>query len=204
MFPVAFLALLAAGCSPDVADLPTSSGSDDVPTGIATTVSLTEPRDDCVPTDVGGMQAPGNPDRRIEDIVELLTGERQVGDQEITFQDPNFGGVWGDRQGGIVVAVLDCSQVDANELARIAGGPSRLRLIEVPHTFQEVNEFRDALVAELEFLGVAGDVYIQSTLSGRLIEVHVLDPDQLPESFGDAIPAAAFSIVEAEGLIGEQ
>lgn len=55
-----------------------------------------------------------SPDRRIEDIVELMTGERKTGDEdpvEETIDDPNFGGVCGDFQGGVVVAVLDCSKV---------------------------------------------------------------------------------------------
>ena len=93
--------------------------------------------------------------------------------------------------------------VDANRLAGIAGGPAYLHLIEVPYTFQDINGFRGALVKDLAVLGIPGDVYIQSTLTGRLIEVHALNPAQLPDSFAHGIPADAFTIVKAEGLITE-
>lgn len=70
---------------------------------------------DCVPTTPESAQSPGDPDRRIEDIIEVLTGERQTDDVPVEdkITDPNFGGVWGDFQGGVVVAVLDCSKVHA-------------------------------------------------------------------------------------------
>lgn len=156
--------------------------------------------DDCTPTVLSGDPLV-SPDRRIEDIIEALTGERQTGDEdpaEDTIDDPNFGGVWGDFQDGVVVAVLDCSKVDANELARIAGGASLLHLIEVPHTFRQVDEFSHALVEELSNLGIAGGVDINSTLTGRFIEVRVLDPGQLPEDFGSDIPDGIFTIVTGE------
>ena len=157
---------------------------------------------DCVPTDDSGAQPLSSPDRRHEDIIEAMTGERQTDDVPVEdkIDDPNFGGVWGDFQGGVVVAVLDCSKVDANELARIAGGAEYLHLIEVPHTYWQVTNFRDALAAELHALGVAGDIYINSTLTGRFIEVRVLDLDALPETFGADIPNDAFTIVEVTGL----
>jgi hypothetical protein len=142
-----------------------------------------------------------DPDRRIEDIIETLTGERQVGDTdpvEETITDPNFGGVWGDRQGGIVVAVLDCSLVDADELARMAGGVNYLHLIEVPYTFRQVDAFRDALVRELRALGLVVDVLIESTLEGRVIEVYVLDPQLLPDSFAPEVPRDAYVVIKSE------
>ena len=161
--------------------------------------------DECVPTSTS-VESPSDPDRRIEDIVEALTGERQTGDHdpaEETIDDPNFGGVWGDFQGGVVVAVLDCSKVDANQLAELAGGAEYLHLIEVPFTFKQVNGFRDALVQDLETVGVAGDVFIESTLTGRMIEVHVLEGAQLPDTFGYPVPADAFRVIEVEELVSE-
>ena len=155
---------------------------------------------DCVPTVDGGAPL-STPDLRHEDIVEVLTGERQTGDHDpidVTVTDPNFGGVWGDRQGGIVVAVLDCSEIDANELAYIAGGSEYLHLIEVPHTFRQVNDFRDALVREVDALGIEAGIYVESTLSGRMIEVHVLDVSALPDSFGSEIPDDAYVVIESE------
>ncbi len=191
------LVLLAAACGVDTTST-TELSAEREPVAFS---------DDCLPDQdipAFGIPPSGN-DRRHEDIIELLTGERQTSDLdpvEDTIDDPNFGGVWGDRQGGIVVAVLDCSEVDASELARIAGGADLLHLIEVPHTFQQVDDFRDVLIQELEDVGVAGDVSIDSTLSGRLIVVGVLDPHVLPEDFGRAVPADAFVVTQVETLVG--
>ena len=158
------------------------------------------PNPDCIPGDVEGNPIV-QPDRRHEDIIFYLTGERQTGDLdpvEETIDDPNFGGVWGDRAGGIVVAVLDCSAVDADEIARIAGGPQYLHLIEVSHTFREVTEFRDELRRELNAIGIQAELLIDSTLTGRHITVQLPDPGILPSGFGPGVPDHLFSIAEGE------
>lgn len=155
---------------------------------------------DCVPGSVGGEPL-SNPDRRIEDIIETLTGERQVGDTdpvEEKITDPNFGGVWGDFQGGIVVAVLDCSLVDPDDLARIAGGVDYLHLIEVPYTYRQVDAFAAILARELRALGLVDDVRIESTLEGRVIEVRVLDSQTVPDSFAPEVPSDAYVVIESD------
>lgn len=155
---------------------------------------------DCVPGPVIGEPL-SQPDRRIEDIIETLTGERQVGDTdpvEETITDPNFGGVWGDFQGGIVVAVLDCSLIDPDELARIAGGVDYLRVIEVPYTHRQVDAFAAKLAQELRALGLVDDVRIESTLEGRVIEVRVLDSSLLPDSFAPDVPSDAYVVIESD------
>lgn len=141
------------------------------------TTTLAVQNEDCVPTVPGVVDPPGDPNRIFEDIIFYLTGERQTTDLdpvEETIDDPNYGGVWGDFAGGVVVAVLDCSLVDANKLAEMAGGSDSLHLIEVPYTFQQVNAFRDALAQELRDLGMQGSVPIDSTLTGRFITVTVV------------------------------
>ena len=162
--------------------------------------------DYCVPTVPASVEPSGDPDRRIEDIIEYLTGERQTGDEdpvEETVDDPNFGGVWGDFEGGVVVAVLDCSEVDANKLAEMAGGSDSLYLIEVPYTFNQVNAYRDELLQELNEVGVEGDVLIDSTLEGRVIEVRVQNLESLPQSFGSNVPADVYEVVEGD-IRGEE
>lgn len=157
-------------------------------------------RDDCLPSIAASVQPPDDPDRRIEDIIEYLTGERQTDDVPVeeTIDDPNFGGVWGDFEGGVVVAVLDCSEVDADRLAEMAGGADSLHLIEVPYAFKQVEDFRDNLLQELTDVGVEGDVLINSTVEGRTIEVVVEDLDSLPPSFGSDVPADVYEVVEGE------
>lgn len=142
--------------------------------------------------------------QRGEALVELLTGidETAILEEDegvdIVFDDPNFGGVWGDRRGGWVVAVIDCSPVDVERVAALAGGSDRVRVIEVAFSFEEINEFRDQLWAEIRRVGVAADVGIDSTLDGRLIRIVVEDPSQLPDSFGDGVPPSAFVIERGE------
>ena len=101
-------------------------------------------------------------------------------------------------QGGLVVAVLDCSKVDANEIAYLAGGAEYLYLIEVPYTERQSFDFRMALYQELEALGIVYDVNIERTRTGRMIEVRVRDAGALPDSFASGIPDDAYVVVEAE------
>lgn len=158
------------------------------------------PNPDCIPTEVDGAPL-SKPDRRFEDIVERLTGYRLTAENEGgdgIADHPNFGGIWGDFQGGIVVAVLDCSKVDANELAYLAGGAEYLYLIEVPYTERQWYDFRIALWRELYALGIEADVNNERTQTGRMLEVRVRDVGALPDSFGSGVPDDAYVVVEAE------
>ena len=114
---------------------------------------------DCVPGSVTGYPI-SQPDRRIEDIIEYLTGERQVGDE-----------------GNVEEKITDP--------------------IEVPYTWQQVEDFRDQLGHELHELGIESAVYIESTLQARIIEVHVTDAGLLPESFAPDVPSDAYVVVES-------
>lgn len=152
-----------------------------------------------MPATPASFDSPGDPNRRFEDIQFLLTGIRQTGDdgpEPEDTTDPNYGGVWGDRGVGIVVAVLDCSKVDADQIAEIAGGSNYLHLIEVPYTYREVDEFRDSLEGDLADSGLKYLVSIDSTLRGREIVVEVVDAAQLPARFGDGVPSNAYRIKE--------
>lgn len=155
---------------------------------------------DCGPTEVDGAPLT-EPDRRFEDIVERLTGYRQTEENEesggIT-DHPNFGGIWGDRQGGIVVAVLDCSKVDANEIAYLAGGAEYLYLIEVPYTDRQWLDVKTELGQELEALGIEYDMNAVRSQTGRILEVRVRDVGALPDSFAFGTPDDAYVVIEAE------
>jgi hypothetical protein len=156
----------------------------------------------CEPTTPGSVGLSGDPNTVIEDIIEYLTGERAAADEDVAVEekvdDPNFGGVWGDFHGGVVVAVLDCSKVDANRLAEMAGGSDSLHLIEVRYTYRQTEEFRDALEHDLEDLDIPGDVSIESTLTGREITVHVLDVSAVPSALGEGIPDDAYEVTETD------
>ena len=194
LLPALAVALVFAAC-----------GGGDGGSGATGTAGDLSPNPDCIPGAVEGNPIV-QPDRRHEDIIFYLTSERQTGDLdpvEETITDPNFGGVWGDFAGGIVVAVLDCSAVDADEIARIAGGPQYLHLIEVSHTFKEVEAFRDDLAAELRSLDIRAELLIDSTLTGRHITVQLPDPGVLPSDLGSGVPDHLFSIAEGDLFVEE-
>lgn len=71
-------------------------------------------------------------------------------------------------------------------------------MIEVPYTFKQIETFKDTLYQDLRTLAIQGDVSVSSTLTGRKIEVHVLDAGVLPDSFGSEVPDDAFEIIESE------
>lgn len=87
--------------------------------------------------------------------------------------------------------------VDGNELARIAGGPNYLHLIEFPYTFNQVNAFRDALVQELNELGLGGRRDRLDTVRASH-RVRARNLDSLPQSFGSAVPDEVFRVVEGD------
>ena len=101
-------------------------------------------------------------------------------------------------QGGIVVAVLDCSEVDANEIAYIAGGAEYLYLIEVPYTDRQWLDFKMELWRELDARGIEYDVDTERSQTGRILVVRVRDVGALPDSFGSGAPNDAYVVVEAE------
>jgi hypothetical protein len=156
----------------------------------------------CVPSESAGADDTVDSGRRVEALVKYLTGIDELvlqAEQEgvdIVYDDPNYGGVWGDGAGGLVVAVIDCDEVDVDRVAQIAGGPAAVQIIEVPYTYEQLNDLRDQLVAELRDLGMAGGVGIDFTPAGRRITVMAGNPDQLPADFGAAIPSDAFTIVQ--------
>ena len=162
--------------------------------------------DDCVPNSDLLVQPRAGEDRRFEDVEEYITGYRLEDfpeGQAPPNADPNWGGVWGDFADGMVVAVLDCSVVDVTEVALLAGPTGTLRIIEVPYTFVEVNDFRDSLQRQLAAAGVEHEVVIDSTLTGRHIEVRVRDVAALPDGFGRDLPGDVYSTVETDDLSEE-
>jgi hypothetical protein len=143
-------------------------------------------------------------------VEEYLTGYRLEdfpdGEAEDN-TDPNWARIWGDSVAGMVVTVLDCSLVDVDdvdEVALLAGPEGQLPIIQVPHTFAALNEFRRSLLAQLQAASTEGDDRIDSTLTGRDIEVRVLDQGEFPDDFVSQIPERAYSIVETDELSSEE
>ena len=142
---------------------------------------------------------------RMPALVEAVTGDGVKTDQTAQpgANDPSFGGVWQDQLdgGAIVLAVTDRTGVDESSLNEVVGGAENLRVIEVPYSFQQVNEFRDQLLFEAEALGIRASVPIHSTGTGRTIVVQVPDPDGLPADFGSKVPADVYTVVEGTGVV---
>ena len=155
------------------------------------------PSPDCVP-DPGSRDEPlVGEDRRHENIEAFLTGYRLEDFAEGSAppnDHPNWGGTWGDFKGGVVVAVLDCSIIDVNEVARLAGPDGALHIIEVPYTYVQVNEFRGQLRSSLLELGIVMDTPIDSTVTGRHIRVVVDDPSAVPADIAPDVPRDVFDV----------
>lgn len=158
------------------------------------------------PSPDAGVDDSIDPDRRAEALVLHLTGidelavtEENEG-EDVVYDDPNYGGVWGDFAGGWVVAVLDCSQVDPDRIAQLAGGPDAVRLIEVGFQFEELNGFQAVLSEQMGATGLPFILRIDSTLDGRELILAVEDIGELPANIGEGIPANAFRI--EEGSVG--
>ena len=197
------MALFAVGCG--------SASTTETGSGAGSPAAQGQPCDP-TPSPDAGVDDSIDPDRRVEALVLHLTGIDELAvpaeneGEEIIYDDPNYGGVYG-FAGGLVVAVVDCSQVDLDRIAEIGGGPDVVRLIEVPYSFEQMNAFRDTLAAQLEAGGIGLAVNIDSTLNGRTMTFRVSDRDLLPEGFGEGVPDDAYIIdtsapsLAVEGLV---
>lgn len=123
-----------------------------------------------------------------------------AGHGHLSMTTSSFGGVYGDRAGGIIVTVTDYSAIDVNEVAEIAGGASAVSIVEVSQNWREVKGFRHVLVAELREAGIAGDVGITSTSEGRIIEVRTPHIGALPAGFRSSVPLSAYIAIETDDL----
>jgi len=129
---------------------------------------------------------------KIPELVRAL-GEKADGDVpegESPTYSANFAGVWQDQLDGgkLVVAVIDRSRLDESTLVKITD-KSHLKIVEVEHSWNEVNRYRDDLVKGLQDAKIDADVIINSTGEGRIIEVVIPDPGTLPTEVVAKIPA---------------
>lgn len=141
----------------------------------------------------------------MERLVEAITGVKEgVGPEgEIPEYGPDFGGIWQDQlDGGIIVlAVVESADLNVAELNRIAGGADNLKVVKQPYSYNDVENYRNQLVQELDELGIAHDVAATHNDKGRLLEFRVEDPASIPTAFGSNVPADAFSVVEGSPVI---
>ena len=109
--------------------------------------------------------------------------------EDFVYDSPNFGGVWGNGfERGLIVAVVECDLVDIDRVIEIAGDPQSVSIIEVEHSFDELELIESELIAELNERGVEGQIGIDSTSTGRQIVLTVTDFAQVPDDFGDGYP----------------
>jgi hypothetical protein len=158
----------------------------------------------CMPDPTIEIEPLTGEDRRFESIEAFLTGYRLEDfpeGEEPANADANWGGIWGDFKAGIVVAVLDCTLVDLNEVAQLAGPSGTLRIIEVPYTVAETEQFKNDLYQALLAADIPGSVPVDSTLIGREITVKVAYLVDVPDNFAPTVPRDAYEIV-AVGIEG--
>jgi hypothetical protein len=136
------------------------------------------------------------------DRIPLLRAALGEPDPVVEGQDPhygpNFAGVWQDQRdgGALVVALVDPARVDEASLARLAGGEEHLRVVDVDHSWNEVEGFRDSLLEAIDERGVPAGVVIHSTSDGRKLEVFSPDPASVPVDILALVPDELVSLVE--------
>jgi hypothetical protein len=120
--------------------------------------------------------------QKLGDRIPLIRSALSESDPIVEGQEPeygpNFAGVWQDQMdgGAIVVALVDPSLADQHKLGRIAGGKEHVRVIDVNYSWNQVQEFRDALLMAITERGVPAGVRISTTGEGRKLEVFSPDP----------------------------
>lgn len=129
-------------------------------------------------------------------IVEHLTGYvgRRQGAGDFRYNAPNFGASARDQTSPSLwlVLVVDCSATDLAEVLRLGGGPDAVTVLETPHSYDEVEDYRAALYADLSERGIDGDVGTHVSRKGRMLLVTVDDPTGIPDEFGADVPADVF------------
>ena len=173
------MALLVAACGDDGASTEVGGGEADR--------DWTGPATVCEPS--GSIEGAGS-STPFEDVEEYLTGFRitEENEGEPPPADPNFGGVWGDFAGGLVVGLVDCSIVDIDEVTRLGGGADDVRIIEVRVSYTEHYDAIGTLIDRLRELDVEGDAITDWTLDGPIVTLRVEDLAALPADFGADLP----------------
>jgi len=113
---------------------------------------------------------------------------------------PNFGGVWQDQLGGgdIVVAAVDASRVDSVAVGRAAGNSDNVRIVEVEHSWAEIDSMRDALVDKVAARGLDANVLINSTGIGRQLEIVTPTPELIDASLLALAPEDLVTTTKAD------
>lgn len=191
------MALLVAACGDDGA--PTEVG------GGGTDRDWTGPATVCEPS--GSIEGAGS-STPFEDVEEYLTGFRitEENEGEPPPADTNFGGVWGDFAGGLVVGLVDCSVVDIDEVTRLGGGSDDVRIIEVRASYTEHYDAIGTALDRLSGLGVEGMATTDWTLEGPVVTLRVEDLDAIPADFGADLPVTmtieegVLAVAESEAI----
>lgn len=112
----------------------------------------------------------------------------------------NFAGVWQDQLDGgrLVVAVVDPSKVDRQALDRLAGGSDNLKVIDVDHSWDEVNTIRDRANKAIQEGDVEAGVRINSTSVGRVIDIYGPDLKTIPADIVALVPDGLGSLTQKD------
>ncbi|MCP4964732.1 MAG: hypothetical protein GY926_05810 [bacterium] len=126
--------------------------------------------------------------------------EEDLDEEALPEYGPNFGGIWQDQLGGgdIIVAVVDPSKVDAHAINRAAGKASDVRIVQVDHSWDEFNSMRDAVVAEIVRRDLDAAVLINSTGTGRRLEIVTPEPDLLDPWLASVVPVELVTVTVGE------
>lgn len=112
---------------------------------------------------------------------------------------PWFGGAYAPEEDHslVVVAVTDTCLVNVAELEKVVGA-ERLRLVEVPVGFDELNALRDELLEGFNAAGIPVSIPIDHTLNGRILHIHTPEADRVREVFPTGVPQGVVVITKGE------
>lgn len=120
---------------------------------------------------------------KISEIAELVGAKPSEKEGEDETFSPNFAGVWQDQKdgGAIVVAVVDTNLISSAKIKKIAGGEQNVRIIQVKYSWNDIEKMRSQIADELIRASVRAEIRINSTRSGRRLEIITPDPKELDE-----------------------
>ncbi|MFN3217653.1 MAG: hypothetical protein ACE367_14255 [Acidimicrobiales bacterium] len=120
----------------------------------------------------------------LEDIENYFSVAAAPNSDQPSAYDPQFGGAWLDQMNGgsVTVAVVGGASDFENSIRAIVGEATPLRIIGYHPSLAEIDEMKQSTTEALESAGIDGDVSVQLTQLGKIVEVTVNAQDIGPAS----------------------
>lgn len=116
-----------------------------------------------------------------------------------------LGGIWQDQSDGgkIIVALVDPAAHDLPKLEQAAGGPGNLKVVQVPMSFDELEQVRDEVKMALGGAQVPAAVLLDSRSDGKHIVVQAPNVGAATEALEVAGLRNQVELVDGEAPVSE-